>query len=106
MAMVIRLANESPPAKDEPIATVFPYPRHYLGKFEPVLKNLNEDAKLYDQYVKWRESRLQFNEELQQPGSEAAKKGWQRTYMKGEDTSGDTFAGHETKLRIRDFERK
>ncbi|MDJ0941117.1 MAG: DUF6065 family protein [Woeseiaceae bacterium] len=91
--------------KDEPIAVVLPYPRHYLGKFEPARKNLNEDAKLYGQYVKWRDSRLEFNEELQKAGSEAAKKGWQRTYMKGEDSTGGSFAGHETKLRVREFPR-
>ena len=91
--------------KDEPVATVVPYPRHYLAKFQPTLKNLNEDPKLYHQYVKWREDRIQFNEDLKKPGSEAAEKGWQRTYMKGEDNVGQVFAGHETKLRIRDFKR-
>ena len=91
--------------KDEPIATVVPYPRHYLAKFDPVEKNLNEDAKLYQQYVQWREDRLKFNEELKQPGSAAADKGWQRSYMKGEDNAGQVFAGHETKLKIRDFRR-
>ncbi|MEE4161442.1 MAG: DUF6065 family protein [Woeseiaceae bacterium] len=92
--------------KDEPIATVFPYPRHYLGKFDPVVGNLNENPKLYKQYVQWREDRLRFNEELQQAGSDAAKEGWQRSYMKGEDNTGQAFAGHETKLRIRDFRRR
>ncbi|MEO1246776.1 MAG: DUF6065 family protein [Pseudomonadota bacterium] len=91
--------------RDEPIATVLPYPRHYLGKFEPRSRNLNEDAKLYQQYVDWREDRLRFNEDLKKAGSEAAEEGWQRTYMKGEDRTGQTFAGHETKLRIRDFKR-
>ena len=37
---------------------------------------------------------------------DAAKKGWQRSYMKGEDNAGQVFAGHETKLRIRDFRRR
>ncbi len=91
--------------KDEPIATVVPYPRHYLGKFDPVQKNLNENAKLYNQYIQWREDRLKFNEDLKDSGSEASEKGWQRTYMKGEDNTGQVFAGHETKLRIRAFRR-
>ncbi len=91
--------------KDEPIATVLPYPRHYLGKFDPVQKNLNENAKLYQQYVKWREDRLKFNEDLKKEGSQASEEGWQRTYMKGEDNTGQVFAGHETKLRIREFRR-
>ncbi len=91
--------------KDEPIATVLPYPRHYVRKFDATQKNLNENAKLYQQYVDWREQRMKFNEELQQSGSEAAKQGWQRTYMKGQDQTGNTFAGHETKVAMKDFKR-
>ena len=89
--------------KDEPVCTVLPYPRHYISKFEPTRKNLNENAKLYAQYVKWREDRLAFNEGLKDASSDAAKKGWQRDYMKGEDQDGNAFAGHETKVRVRDF---
>jgi len=92
--------------KDEPIACLLPYPRHYAAKFEPELKNLNEDPKLYQQYVSWREDRLRFNEELKQEGSEAQQEGWQRTYMKGQDLSGTTFAGHQTKLPMKDFTRR
>jgi len=91
--------------RDEPIATVLPYPRHYLGKFDPQIRNLNEDAGLYRQYTQWREDRLRFNEDLSRPGSQAQQQGWQRSYMKGEDGAGQSFAGHETKLRIQDFKR-
>ena len=69
------------------------------------LKVINEDRKLYDQYTKWREDRMKFNEELKKEGSEAAKEGWQRTYMKGEDQMGNVFAGHQTKVRTPDFKR-
>ena len=69
------------------------------------VRNLNENPQLYQQYVSWREERLRFNEELKVAGSEAAKKGWQRSYMKGEDTTGTTFAGHETKIQMKDFRR-
>ena len=89
----------------EPIATIIPYPRHYPRKFDAVRKNLNENPKLYKQYVDWRESRIAFNEELRKTGSEAQKKGWQRTYMKGESQTGETFAGHETKIQMKDFRR-
>lgn len=90
--------------KGEPVCTVLPYPRHYIGKFQPQRKTINEDPKLYEQYVKWREDRLAFNAELQDAGTEAAKSGWQRTYMKGEDQQGNVFVGHQTKIRILDFE--
>ena len=91
--------------KGEPVCTILPYPRHYVGKFEPKLKVINENPKLYDQYVQWRDGRLQFNEDLKQQDSDAAKAGWQRTYMKGEDQTGQVFAGHQTKVRVRDFKR-
>lgn len=87
----------------DPVATVIPYPRHYIGKFQPKLRNINDNAKLYSQYTQWREDRLAFNEELKQSGSDAEKAGWQRTYMKGEDQYGNLFAGHQTKIRTRDF---
>ena len=87
----------------EPVATIVPYPRHYPRKFEPQLKNLNENPKLYEQYVSWREDRMAFNEALKQEGSAAQKEGWQRTYMKGQDQAGNIFAGHETKIQMKDF---
>lgn len=89
--------------KDEPIACILPYPRHYAGKFEPAIRNLNENPKLYAQYVAWRDERIRFNQELKESGSEAEKRGWQRTYMKGEDQYGNTFAGHQTKVLMKDF---
>jgi hypothetical protein len=87
----------------EPVATVFPYPRHYARKFEPQLRNLNENPKLYHQYIAWREDRMSFNEALKEEGSAEQKQGWQRTYMKGEDQTGNVFAGHETKVQMKDF---
>lgn len=91
--------------KDEPIACVLPYPRHYAGKFEPELRNINENRNLYDQYIGWREERIRFNETLKEEDSDAAKQGWQRKYMKGEDQIGNTFAGHQTKVLMKDFKR-
>jgi hypothetical protein len=87
----------------EPICALLPYPRHYAQKFEPAVRNLNENAKLFKQYVDWREDRIRFNEELQVEGSEAAKKGWQRSYMKGQNLSGNTFTGHQTKIQMKEF---
>lgn len=93
-------------AAGEPICRIVPYPRHYLRKFEPVLKNINENASLYRQYVEWRESRLAFNEDLQESDSAAAREKWQRSYMKGQDQQGNTFAGHETKIQMKEFTKR
>ena len=92
-------------ARDEPIGCILPYPRHYAAKFDAGIRNINEDPKLYQHYTGWREARLQFNETLKQEGSAAAKQGWQRTYMKGEHPSGNTFAGHQTKVLMQAFKR-
>jgi len=91
--------------EDEPIASILPYPRHYAAKFEPDLRNINEDPKLYDRYTSWRKERLHFNEMIKEEGSEASAQGWQRKYMKGEDQSGETFAGHQTKVLMKEFRR-
>ncbi len=48
---------------------------------------------------------LAFNEGLQETGSDAAREKWQRDYMKGEDQKGNAFAGHETKIQMKDFKR-
>lgn len=90
--------------KDEPICTILPYPRHYVSKFDARQKVINQHPKLYKQYVAWKDDREQFLRDLKDPNSEAAKAGWQRTYMKGEDQYGKAFAGHQTKVRTRDFE--
>ena len=91
--------------KGEPVCTILPYPRHYIGKFEPKHKIINENAKLYAQYVAWKDDREQFLADLKDPTSDAVKDGWQKTYMKGEDQFGKVFAGHQTKVRTRDFSR-
>ena len=91
--------------KDEPICTLLPYPRHYIGKFDPKLKVINENPKLYNQYVAWKDDREQFLRDLKNPDSDAVKEGWQKTYMKGEDQFGKVFAGHQTKVRMADFKK-
>ena len=91
--------------KDEPICTLLPYPRHYIGKFDPKVKVISENPKLYNQYVAWKDDREQFLRDLKKPDSEAVKEGWQKTYMKGEDQFGKVFAGHQTKVRTADFKK-
>jgi len=89
----------------EPVCRILPYPRHYVTKFDPQIKNIHENAKLYKQYVDWRESRVAFLADLKDSGSDAAKEKWQRSYMKGQDESGNTFAGHQTKVQMKGFRR-
>jgi hypothetical protein len=48
---------------------------------------------------------MSFIDDLKDADSDAAKEKWQRTYMKGEHQAGNAFAGHETKVQMRDFKR-
>ncbi len=91
--------------KDEPICRIIPFPRHYITKFEPAIRKLHQDPKLHSQYVAWRDSRAGFIADLKDTDSSAAKEKWQRTYMKGQDTMGNVFAGHQTKVPTKEFKR-
>ena len=74
-------------------------------KFDPQIQNINQNTKLYNQYVEWRKTRAAFIDDLKDPKSDAAKAKWQRTYMKGQNQMGNTFAGHQTKIQMKDFRR-
>ncbi len=54
-------------------------------------------------YKQWAESRARFNRDLKVPGSEAARKGWQKDYVRGTTPDGVRAAGHQTKLKLREF---
>jgi hypothetical protein len=89
----------------EPICRILPYPRHYIRKFDPQIQSISRNAKLYNQYVEWRKTRATFIDDLKDAKSDAAKAKWQRTYMKGQNQTGNTFAGHQTKIQMKDFRR-
>ena len=89
----------------EPICRILPYPRHYIRKFDPQIQSISQNAKLYNQYVEWRQTRAAFIDDLKDAKSDAAKAKWQRTYMKGQNQTGNAFAGHQTKIQMKDFRR-
>jgi hypothetical protein len=88
----------------EPVASLLPFPREYLEDFVPRLQALDANADVAGQYRAWNEDRGRFLAELELEGSEARKAGWQRDYMRGRDQKDRVFEGHQTKLRLRDFE--
>ena len=89
----------------EPVCRMLPYPRHYVTKFDPQTQNISHNAKLYKEYVAWNESRAAFLDELKDSESDAAKAKWQRSYVKGQDQTGNAFVGHQTKIKMKDFRR-
>lgn len=87
----------------DPFCRIMPMPRSYLADYTPRIESIHADKDTYEQYMAWRESRMQFNKDLHVEGSEARKAKWQRDYMRGKDTKGQMYGEHETKLRLRPF---
>jgi hypothetical protein len=90
--------------KGEPFCHIFPVQHGALAAVEPEIRALSSDAELERQYRTWNDSRLKFNAELQQPGSQAQSDRWQKTYYRGVRPDG-TPGGQEhlTRLRLRPF---
>jgi len=89
--------------RGEPVATLVPVERGYLARFMPRVRPVADDPALAAEFSAWSRSRQAFNTALADADPEAAKRGWQRSYMKGEDGNGTAFAEHETKLGLAPF---
>ncbi len=91
--------------KGEPFCHIFPVQRGYLAAVEPEIKAMSSEPEIAQQYKAWNESRLKFNTELKQPGSQAQAEGWQKTYYRGllPDGSPAPVEDHGTRLRLRPF---
>jgi len=90
--------------KGEPFCHVFPLRRRDIEDIEPTLRPLVDDPETKIQHDCWAASRVQFNRDLNQPGSIATVAGWQKRYHQGVDMEGrDIAPGHRTKVRVRRF---
>jgi len=89
----------------EPIALIAPVRRGELERFHASVRPLAADADLAERYAAWAAARGRFNAELQQPGSEAVRQGWQKRYTQGRDVHGQPAGQHQTALSLRDFQR-
>ncbi|WP_205649943.1 DUF6065 family protein [Afifella aestuarii] len=69
--------------KDEPFCAFFPIRRGEIETFQTRRRTLGDDPELAAAYHEWAEGRRSFNEELASPDSDAARKKWQRDYLKG-----------------------
>jgi hypothetical protein len=88
--------------RDEPVCMIVPQRRGELERFRPSVTDLAEMPDMPD-YFSWRQSRSAFLDDLSVPGSAAAQAGWQRDYMAGTAPHGRAFAGHQRRLRLRDW---
>jgi hypothetical protein len=88
----------------EPYCHIFPIERGSLERIEPTTMPLSEAPAIEREFKLWSESRNSFNADLQEPGSEAVRERWQKTYFRGRHPSGEaTEADHRSRLRLKDF---
>ena len=90
--------------RGEPFCMLVPVPRGFAEGLVPRVEPLTGNAELHEAYKKWEASRSGFLKGLQTNDPEAVKQGWQKDYFQGKTDEGGTFAGHQTRLRIKEFE--
>ena len=93
-------------AKDEPICMFAPIKRAELERFTPRIRRLGTDADLASDYRNWSTRRDKFLEGLAVPGSLEERRGWERDYFLGLRRDSTFVEEHQTKLRLRPFERE
>jgi hypothetical protein len=89
--------------RGEPICMVVPVPRGLAEGLEPVSLPLESNPDLHREYGLWEQKRNAFNAALAQHDPEAARRGWQRDYMKGQTAGGAAAPSHQTRLRLKEF---
>jgi len=90
----------------EPIATLLPFPRGYLNGFDPVIRPSAANPELDRDYRTWCEARLKFNQDLNVEAFDARALKWQKAYTLCRGVREETFAGHESKLKLAAFRKK
>ena len=91
--------------KGEPYCHILPVCCGALESMQPELLLLSDNAELKRQHQAWTASRLRFNTDLKQPGSEAQSEKWQKSYYRGLDPEGRPSGAenHRTRLRLKPF---
>jgi hypothetical protein len=91
---------------EEPYAFIFPIPRELIETAEPEIRPLDDDPELAQRFRTWYPSRVQFNQDLRKPGSDASRTRWQKHYYRGrmfDDTEGPP--DHRIKLRVKPWKK-
>jgi hypothetical protein len=88
---------------DEPICMLVPIPRGLAETLVPRTARLESNPELNERYHQWEASRRGFLQGLKTLDPEAVKRGWQKDYFQGKTAEGGTFAGHQTRLNVKEF---
>jgi len=88
--------------KGEPFAHIFPVNLAGIEQIKPEFKPYESEDKLKESYEAWQDSRNNFNNDLEVPGSQAQKDKWQKAYFQGlgPDAKPTQKARHWTKLDV------
>jgi len=87
--------------KDEVFCFITLVEHRRLEAVEPVIRSLDSDPALRDEYNAWARSRAEFNEKLDTRDPDAMRQSWQRFYTRGESASGASAPeGHATRRRL------
>ena len=88
--------------KGEPFCFITPVENRQIDAFQPVLRQLDEDAELKERYLAWSASRGAFNRKLAERDAEAVKAGWQKHYFRGElPGAADAPPDHMNRRRLK-----
>jgi hypothetical protein len=90
--------------KDEPICFFFPIQRNVVNNIQPKIKYLSEDPDFDRQFNKWSDVTNAFHEKMRTDPPKDNKDSWQRRYFQGKDMDGKYHDGHQSKLRVKEFE--
>ena len=93
-------------AAGEPICMLVPVPRGLAESMVPRIEPLAANPELQQKYLAWDASRSGFLKGLKENDPEAVKLGWQKDYFQGKTAEGGAFDGHQTRLHLKEFERK
>jgi hypothetical protein len=90
-------------AKHEAFCFINVVEHNKLERFEPVIRSLDSEPELKDQYAVWSNSRIEFIQKLTEGDPEALREAWQRFYFKGEppERGGPAPAQHVSKRRLK-----
>ena len=89
--------------RGEPICMVVPVRRGLAEGLEPVSLPLQSCPDLQREYGAWEQKRNDFNAALAQHDPEAARRGWQRDYLRGLTAGGTAAPDHQTRLHLKEF---
>ena len=94
----------------EPFCMVVPQRRGELESFQPEIRPLESDPATHEETRSWQASRhsMQVNKFLSQYSTdhEEYRRAWEADYFKGRKPGGEKEPEHQTKLRLRDFNRQ